>query len=371
MPFVSGGPQNGDRNCSICTSVISEIQNHLKCDICSNLFHMHCASIHGAHINRVANEKLWYCKSCKINIENPESDAGGKRKADDDVNGTTTNISKKQNIGNPIDMCEKLDKLFHRLEEMDSKNNDTRVEIKNMIETVKSDIQVVKDNQNNISSQIGNIQDKINSLNTDNLDLKNQLQSSNITQVKHGELITELQIEIESLKQKENENDVIISGLPSNINPDTFVSKIFSNLQCDVTVKDIKKLKILMKKKDLVDTSTNTNSQKQFSSLLVSFNKRSDKEKICIKMKDRKTLFLGELGLLNESEKDRRIYIRNNLTKYKHNLFEKCKTFKDSHNIKFLWITGNKILMRQNESSKIFAIHNEDDLKKFEKNILI
>lgn len=53
-----------------------------------------------------------------------------------------------------------------------------------------------------------------------------------------------MQFEIELLKQKDIENDVIISGLPSDIISELRVNNIFSNLKSDATMTDLKQVKI-------------------------------------------------------------------------------------------------------------------------------
>lgn len=70
---------------------------------------------------------------------------------------------------------------------------------------------------------------------------------------------------------------------------------------------------------------------------------------------------IRELDLLRDSEPECMIGIRNNLTSTKLALFNKCKDYKSKHSIKYLWLNGNKNLMRKNDNSKIYAIYSESD----------
>lgn len=361
MPFYHGGGdknKNGEILCHDCKKSIQQVQNYLVCDKekCKKVFHSQCAQIHGMHINRVASEAEWICKYCRASDTEP-----GKRKADSEINASEKN---KRHAGLPVDIELKLDNLFSRLDAM----NSSQIELKNIMEAVRNDIRDVKNNQNDLSNQINILQEQMESINSEHNELKFNFTSIKQIQDKHYSQISELQSEIENLKQNELANDVIISGLPMDININDTVSKLFTFLKCDTTLKDIREIKTLTRKNEYNMSNKNDKSNSLYKnmSLLVSFKNIEHKENFIKQKKNKKLIYLGELDLIKESEPDRLIYIRNNLTQFKRTLFNNCKQFKSKHKTKFVWLDGNKILMRQNDNTKIYAIHNEFDLKKFE-----
>lgn len=58
---------------------------------------------------------------------------------------------------------------------------------------------------------------------------------------------------------------------------------------------------------------------------------------------------------------DNKIHIKESLTIYRKRLFGRINAFKQQHNHKFLWTTNGKILLRENETSRIvsFSTHEE------------
>ena len=58
---------------------------------------------------------------------------------------------------------------------------------------------------------------------------------------------------------------------------------------------------------------------------------------------------------------DNKIHINESLTTYRKRLFGKINTFKQQRNHKFLWTANGKILLRENETSRIvsFSTHEE------------
>jgi len=66
----------------------------------------------------------------------------------------------------------------------------------------------------------------------------------------------------------------------------------------------------------------------------------------------------AEMG--NSVFNDNKIRINESLTTYRKRLFGRTNAFKQQHNHKFLWTTNGKILLRENETSRIVSFSTEE-----------
>lgn len=58
------------------------------------------------------------------------------------------------------------------------------------------------------------------------------------------------------------------------------------------------------------------------------------------------------------------VYINEHLTAKNKQLFRKCREEATKHNFKYVWIKHGTVLVRQTDSSNIFAVRSEQDIKK-------
>ncbi len=110
--------------CQSCNENITEIQNYLNCDKCSNKFHLKCCGIAGININRVAESESWYCKECK-SCRNSESQK--RKNSDEDTN--ENNITKRLNNNETTTKMsddEKFDKILDYIKNLQSCQNEIK-----------------------------------------------------------------------------------------------------------------------------------------------------------------------------------------------------------------------------------------------------
>lgn len=363
MPFRKANDEkakNGELFCFECKMKINEVQNYFECDGCKIFNHSRCANIHGAHINRLANEENWFCKLCKL-----------KRKADQDDDENFSPLSKKLHLEEKISMSDKMDRIIEFLSSQQQIQNDLKMVINNVNDTVAN----IQKNQNMIATQIKTLNSKMESITVEHTQFKKDLSTSNNIQSQHSTLISQLQTEVDTMKQKDLDNNIIIAGLPELIEPKNAVSNILSLINAEITLNEIKDIKVISRNNNKILQNTSSISHNQNikqnntnMTLLVTFTKNEHKEKFMKKKIEKGIIFLGEFYNSND-DKDKLIYIRENITDFKMKLFRDCKTFKLAHNIKFLWTKGTHILMRQEEHSKVHRINNQNDLLLFEETL--
>jgi len=72
-----------------------------------------------------------------------------------------------------------------------------------------------------------------------------------------------------------------------------------------------------------------------------------------------KQLKLSDIGI----QDPRPIFLNHDLTKYNADLFKIAREFKNNNNFKFIWIKKGSIFLRENDTSKIIRVDEENDLK--------
>lgn len=177
--------------------------------------------------------------------------------------------------------------------------------------------------------KIVELEKEINKQKTANEDLKKHLEDSQ-------DLIDELQ-------QRSRLNNVILTGIKQDKNED--VMKVVDSIG--------KKLGIMNPLDDVqVAHRVNTTMQGKI-------------KPIVIRMANTKTRDKWTAAFRKSDLWKSKIYVNEHLTKRNQSLLSQAKKFKKEHKYKYVWVKDCKILIRKDESSRIFAIRNEEDLKRF------
>lgn len=347
MPFRSGSPHNVGLICEKCELDITQIQNFMQCDNCNKNYHLKCLNILGKHINLIAEETSWLCKKCKSSCQNSnyETPESLKRKSNDPHTSSSNQPKKMNTQKSPPSLPSSDDKLD---------------KILNLMGKMEEAIQEVKVNQDFLSGQFDTLNKKIETISTDNTQLKKEFKVIKEKQIENSSTIFDILSEIDVFKQKELENNVIIGGLPNNTDPETTIMNVMKTLEMKTTIDDISELRILVNKSTSLGNTQNAQNTK--NSMLVVFKNKEDKTEMIAKKKQKKTLFTYEIGL--NSKRDDQVYIRDHLTSYKMQLFKDSKTLKESLKFRYLWMNGSRILLRKDETSKIYSINSKNDLEK-------
>lgn len=348
MPYHSADQKNSSAiyNCHKCQSKITEVQHCVECDNCHKYFHLRCEGVVGQHIARSMDE--WFCKSCKTASSNDSNKRTIADTSPEDLHSSKKRQNLLQSPANNDDS--KLDKILICLNNLQSSQND-------LANTVK----IVKENQEFISLQFDVINKKLNEVEIEQKRMKKDMSSVQNIQDDHSNIIYSLEAEVDSFKQMELENNVIIGGLPKNFDENIVVQNIMSTLKTNCSMNDVESVIKLNNKQNNLH-ATVQESDKISPYLLVKFKSKEAKMELVKKKIEKKSLFTNEIGLNTSS--DRQIFIRDHITSYKMNLFNECKKIKTQFQFKYLWMSGSKILMRKLEKSKVHSINSRNDVNK-------
>lgn len=354
MPYHYGAIRS-DIKCAKCQIFITEIQNYVECDVCKQNFHLKCAGLYGLHITRTSNEKDWKCKSCRTSEIGTQKDESKRRAESSPENDS----NKRRNTNkSPNNICteSQFDKLLRKLDYLEN----SQTEIKSIMNDVKS-------NQEFLSDQFDNLKSELQKVTIEQNKMKKNCNILQTEQNNHSKIIADLESQVDSLKQKELENKIIISNLPkSNFDKTELLTNIFDKIQSTCTVNDIKNVEIIpTKDAQTTESSTSkTNQNKSKCFMIVTFNNEEKKIEFMEKKKSKGSLMSNEVGL--NSGTDQQIYIRDQLTQFKMKLFREARILKDSLNFKFLWMNGSNICLRKQEHSKVYIISSQIDIKNIE-----
>ena len=138
----------------------------------------------------------------------------------------------------------------------------------------------------------------------------------------------------------------------------------------DIVLKIAKDMGLVLKKSDISTSHRIHHYNKGKRSIDGSSDQNiSDKEKnlnippkIMVKFISRQ--FCDSFMENRHKIKVKEIFINENLTKTKRELFNKCLLFKKENQFKYIWTENGKTHLRRNDESPIIAISNADDLKR-------
>lgn len=160
--------------------------------------------------------------------------------------------------------------------------------------------------------------------------------------------ILELKQSLECEKQYGRSKNFIVTSIPRSENED--VSEIIVNL--------LKSMDIAVRKEEF--TAHRLPSSKNPSPIIVQCNTRSTRDNIVrIARKNR-----PKLSLIDKNHPDRSIYFNDHLTPYFANLMAKSNTLKKNRGYRFIWMNGNKIMLKKDNLSRAIQITTENDLDK-------
>lgn len=162
--------------------------------------------------------------------------------------------------------------------------------------------------------------------------------------------------EINSLKQKNLSNDIIVTGIPEIKNEILLQSVNNILIKHDITLKesDVKKM-YRLKNKNCVSISP----------ILIEFT--NDLFKTIILQKQRKNgpVLLNECDKKNLQTDLRKVYFKDRLTKENLILLRECRIFGRNNGFKYVWVQDSgAILIKQDENSRPIQISSLQELDK-------
>jgi hypothetical protein len=174
--------------------------------------------------------------------------------------------------------------------------------------------------------------------------------------------INHLKHQVNSLKQQQIQNNVIITGVPYNQEED--LQSIFTNITNTI------KSEIIPKTVDLKRIFfNNTASNKKSSVIKATFARNSDKKTFFKELRANGPLFLKQIVTQPTTQHDAGlevIYFRTELIPYYNKLLYDCRQYKKVNQYKHTWYSDGKICLRQTDDSKIYRFRSFDEFKNFQ-----
>lgn len=202
-----------------------------------------------------------------------------------------------------------------------------------------------------------NIIDRIAKMTATVEDIQTKLKSI-MTQVKDIESTTEalrseinsLKSTVESEKQYSRSKNFIISGMPimENENTKAEVTKLLSAMQIQVKQEEL--------------TIHRLPSKTDEQPIIVQCYSRATRDYIV--RTARKCKPTTALLSPTSKQKGNPIYFNDHMTPYFATLMIKAKAIKKEKNFKFIWLDGNKIMLKKDENARAFRILSDEDFDK-------
>ncbi|KAK5647367.1 hypothetical protein RI129_002259 [Pyrocoelia pectoralis] len=223
-------------------------------------------------------------------------------------------------------------------------------------------LNIIRNEQAIIKDSVDNCHDRINECNQllkqQEVRLSvciNKIEDVEAQQVALSNENIELKQKINDLEQYLRRNTVEIKGVPEarNENILTVVQAVGTVIGFDIS-------------KQMIDACHRIGAASQVNNtrpIIVKFVSRLDKDEFVSKRRVKRNLVVGDLlaDIARLGRSDSPIYINDSLTQTNRILFFKANLFKKENNIKYLWCRNGKILMRQEDKSRVYEIRTEKD----------
>lgn len=147
---------------------------------------------------------------------------------------------------------------------------------------------------------------------------------------------------VDELQQRSRLINIIINGVPQKKNEDVY--KIVEQIGLKLKIED-------------------PMSHVQVAHRVNTINKEKPKP-IVVRLLNTKSRDLWTKSYRVNKMWEQKFYVNEHLTKRNQNVLYKTKEFKKKYNYKFVWVRDCKIFIRKNETSRVYVIRNEEDLKR-------
>ncbi|XP_022201425.2 uncharacterized protein LOC111058230 [Nilaparvata lugens] len=161
--------------------------------------------------------------------------------------------------------------------------------------------------------------------------------------------LEDLKITVECERQYARSRNIIISGIPFKKNEDLAqsITTLLGKMEIDIRTQDI-------------STHRLPSKNENHSPAILQLNSRAIRDRIIKAARKRKP----DTGLINPDLPKKAIYFNDHLTPYFNTLMMKVKEISKKKNYKYVWMNGDRIMVRKDELSKGIRIIKLEDLDK-------
>ncbi|KAG8326632.1 hypothetical protein J6590_035725 [Homalodisca vitripennis] len=293
--------------CGSCKKSISGDGDKVTCGKCKAELHYTCAGLTKTSwkAKTVKYRSEWECLKCR-----PIS-----KTCTESVELTDEEI--ESDDPTYIALKKLLDKMFLRQENKIASRVDSIIEMISKLEATMT-----------------NIIDRVKEMEEESVKLKNQMR--------------DLKMEMEMEKQYGRSRNFIVTSIPQDDKEDVPV-KITGLLQA---------MNIELRKEDI--TAHRLPSTHSPAPIIVQCTTRAIRDTVVRSARK----FRPSTKLIGNSHPERAIYFNDHLTPYFSELMKQTKEVKDRLGFKYIWLNGNRIMLKKDNQSKAFRILTESDLEK-------
>lgn len=289
--------------CVQCKDSLPRDEDYVSCGKCTKAYHYDCSGV---------KKTTWMSKSAKLKSEWACPQCRTKK-------NRTQSVDEEQESEDPTYLA--LKKL---LEVMFKKQEQAIIE---RVDTITALV-------NHIEEKFLNVLDNVKELETKTLSLQNDIQ----------ELKTALEME----KQYGRSKNFIITNIPYSEKED--VGQKVSDL---LAVMDIQ-----LKKEDI--TTHRLPSSKKPAPIIVQCTTRAVRDVVVRKARK----FRPKVSLINKNQPDVPIFFNDHLTPYFSDLMAKANQIRKNKGYSFIWMNGNRIMVKKGNLFKAIQITSTADLDK-------
>lgn len=294
-------------NCSACKKSLPQDNDYATCSKCKLDLHYLCAGIQSTTWkSKNAKKKAeWECRSCKPSIVKTRS--------------ASLNDPEDENEEDPTYLALKrlLEKMFKQQEDRIAMRVD------------------------NIINIVGKLEDTMNSL----IDRVREVEANNADLRKE---IDYIRVELECEKQYGRSKNFIVTSIPQDEREDV-PEKI-----CEL----LRKMNITLRKEDI--TAHRLPSPRLPAPIIVQCTTRATRDYVVRSARKLRP----KTSLISTKQPEMAIYFNDHLTPYFSNLMKEAKEIKEQKGYRFIWLNGNKIMLRKDNSSRAIRVTASEDLER-------
>lgn len=288
-------------SCGQCDKELPEDGEYVTCRKCELSYHYECSGIKKTKSKNTKAKNEWECGKCRI--------------------AKTRNQSVDDDLASDDPIFQTLKKLLENM---------FKTQEKVITERVDRVMAVVSQ----LEEKFMGVLDKLRELETKTLSLQDDME--------------DLKQMLEMEKQYGRSKNFIVTSLPCS-DQDDVGNKVISLLEA---------MKISIKREEI--TAHKLPSKNSPAPIIVQCMTREKRDYVVRQARK----FRPKLSLISDSYTDRAIYFNDHLTPYFSNLMSKATQIKKSKGYKFIWLNGNKIMLKKDNMSKAIQIVKEKDLEK-------
>lgn len=296
------------QKCGSCHKGFSHNAHKIFCDKCSNWFHIKCKNLNYSDYLELV-DKEWICNEC----------------------------SKIKTSSQSISLADVM----------------AAVEgIAEQIKVTNKKISVIENSLTDYSDIIMENNEKINSLNAEIKNLSNQMSIINLENIELKKKLKESNIKCNQIEQLSFQNDIEIHGIPKcdNENLLSTVTRLGQVLNSPINEDSIS---------DIYRLRTPPGISKP-PIIVVSFVKRMDKFNVLKLSREKRTLNIRDIGIIDGEQS--KIYINERLTSENKKILRLAKEAKTKKGYKYVWTRGGRIMIRKGDNEPVTFIKSTDDI---------